>query len=50
MDLSVYNFIKLIFKLYCVIINLQTFNFKNFLPESFLQSLLRNEEEIFWFS
>lgn len=31
-------------------INLQIFNFKYLLPESFLQSLLRNEEEIFWFS
>lgn len=50
MDLSVYNFIKLFFfKLHCMIIHLQIFNFKNLLLESFLQSLLWNEEEIFWF-
>lgn len=50
-DLCVYNFktnfIKLFKKLDYVIIEV---NLKYLLPESFLQSLLWNEEEIFWFS
>lgn len=41
------NFIKLFKKLDYVIIEV---NLKYLLPESFLQSLLWNEEEIFWFS
>lgn len=50
-DLSVYDFkmilIKLRLKFHCMVIKV---NFSYLLPESFLQSLLWNEEEIFWFS